>query len=105
MLFRVGTVLELPETVARRRYLRAAVRRRLREWITLSVPVALIYFLPTIVMQRIMAMTFAGVLLLNLFFGWTGIGWLAMMLWALLSAPRYYLAPAPQYYPYAGWRR
>jgi hypothetical protein len=71
--------------------------------ITLSV-LALIYFLPTIVAAN-RGHDVAGVLLLNLFFGWTGIGWLAMMLWALLSAPRYYLAPAPQYYPYAGWRR
>jgi hypothetical protein len=71
--------------------------------ITLSV-LALMYFLPTIVAAN-RGHDVAGVLLLNLFFGWTGIGWVAMMLWALLSAPRYYVTPVPQYYPYAGWRR
>ena len=63
----------------------------------------LIYFLPTFIAAH-RGHRVPGIFLLNLFFGWTGIGWFVMLLWALLSAPRYYVAPP--YYPYAGeWRR
>lgn len=63
-----------------------------------------LYFLPTIVAaQRGHGIT--GIFLLNFILGWTGIGWIALLLWALLSDPcscvRY---PAP-YYPYGYWRR
>ncbi len=72
--------------------------------ITLSV-LALLYFLPTIVAAR-QGHDVAPILLLNLFFGWTGIGWAAMLLWALLARPRYWVAAAPPpYYPYAGPRQ
>ena len=53
--------------------------------ITLSVLV-LFYFLPTIIAAH-NGHHITGILLLNLFLGWTGIGWFAMLLWALLSAP------------------
>jgi Superinfection immunity protein len=70
--------------------------------ITLSI-LGLLYFFPTIIAaHRGHAVT--GILLLNLFFGWTGLGWFALLLWALLSAPRYVLVagcPNAQYY----WRR
>lgn len=70
-----------------------------------------IYFLPTIIVSR-RGHAAGGFAVLNLFFGWTGIGWLALLLWALLSAPRwcYYGAPhpyspyPPAYSPY-DWRR
>ncbi len=58
---------------------------------------ALLYFLPTIVAAN-RGHHVAGILLLDLFFGWTGIGWIVMLLWALLSTPRYYVHPA-YYYP------
>lgn len=51
-----------------------------------------LYFLPTIVAAR-RGHGVVGVLLLNLLFGWTGIGWAAMMLWALLSPPRFVYVP------------
>jgi hypothetical protein len=70
--------------------------------ITLSV-LTLFYFLPTIVAAH-RGHNVTGILLLNLFFGWTGIGWFAMLLWALLSAPRY-LYIAPPYSPYVAYRR
>jgi TM2 domain-containing membrane protein YozV len=54
---------------------------------TLSV-LALLYFLPTLVAAH-RGHHVTGILLLNLFFGWTGIGWFALLLWAILSAPRY----------------
>jgi threonine/homoserine/homoserine lactone efflux protein len=59
----------------------------------------LLYFLPTIIASN-RGHHVAGILLLNFFFAWTGIGWIIMLLWALLSAPPYY------YHPYYGyWRR
>jgi hypothetical protein len=71
--------------------------------VTLIV-LTLIYFLPTLVATN-RGHAAGGILLLNLFFGWTGIGWLAMMLWALLSSPPYYVVMRPVYLPYGGWRR
>jgi hypothetical protein len=70
--------------------------------ITCSILV-LIYFLPTIIAAN-RGHTVTGILLLNLFFGWTCIGWIALLLWALLSAPRYVLVAPPTYAPYY-WRR
>ena len=55
--------------------------------ITLALLFAL-YFLPTIVASH-RGHSVGGILLLNLFFGWTGIGWAALLLYALLSAPRW----------------
>jgi hypothetical protein len=84
--------------------------------ITLSV-LALLYFLPTIVAVN-RGHDVMPILLLNLFFGWTVIGWFAMLVWALCSypyPPRYYAYPAPPpppgpYAPYYDpnhpyWRR
>ncbi len=62
---------------------------------------ALLYFLPTIIASH-RGHHVAGILLLNLFLGWTGIGWIVMLLWALLSCPPYYRCP-PYYHPYY-WR-
>jgi hypothetical protein len=64
---------------------------------------AVLYFLPTIIASN-RGHGVAGTLLLNLFLGWTGIGWIIMLLWALLSYPRYYVHPA-YYYPPNDWRR
>jgi Superinfection immunity protein len=64
---------------------------------------ALFYFLPTLLAAH-RGHGVAGVLLLNLFFGWTIIGWFALLLWALLSQPRYVVVPAA-YAPYSAWRR
>jgi threonine/homoserine/homoserine lactone efflux protein len=55
--------------------------------ITLLLLFAL-YFLPTIIASQ-RGHAVGGILLLNLFFGWTGIGWAALLLYALLSAPRW----------------
>jgi hypothetical protein len=61
---------------------------------------ALLYFLPTIIATN-RGHHVTGILLLNLFLGWTGIGWVAMLLWALLSTPAWYRHP--YYHPYY-WR-
>lgn len=79
-----------------------------------------LYFLPTIIAHN-RGHEIAGVLLLNLFFGWTGIGWVALLLWSLVSwAPYaiytqpvaccrppvyYYQPPVYYYYPPNYWRR
>ncbi len=64
--------------------------------ITFALLVAL-YFLPTIVFSH-RGHAVGGMLLLNLFFGWTVIGWFALLLYALLSAPRF-LVYRQGYYP------
>ena len=66
---------------------------------------ALLYFLPTILAAN-RGHDIAIVLLLNLFFGWTVIGWFALLLWALLSWPGYRVVRVPMaYYPQDYWRR
>jgi purine-cytosine permease-like protein len=62
-----------------------------------------LYFLPTIVAAR-RGHGVVGVLLLNLLFGWTGIGWAAIMVWALLSAPRFAYIPVGYGSPAMGGR-
>jgi hypothetical protein len=71
--------------------------------ITLSI-LFLMYFLPTIIATH-RGHGVAGILLLNLFLGWTVIGWFALLLWSLLAAPRYLLASVPLYYPSTYVRR
>ncbi|MBB5056296.1 hypothetical protein HDF16_000965 [Granulicella aggregans] len=72
--------------------------------VTLTV-LMLLYFLPTVIASQ-RGHSLGGILMMNLFFGWTGIGWFALMLWALLSPPPFYYAVRPVYYqPYGGWRR
>jgi hypothetical protein len=74
-----------------------------------------LYFLPTILATRRGHGIFP-ILLLNFFFGWTGIGWIVMFFWAICSHPRYcyyphfYTSPAPpprpDYTPnHPYWRR
>ena len=67
---------------------------------------ALLYFLPTIVAAS-RGHGVALILLLNLFFGWTVIGWFIMLVWALVSCPYYRVAhvPVAYYYPPNYWRR
>jgi len=43
------------------------------------------YFLPSIVAGARRARHFAGIFLINLLFGWTGVGWLGTLLWALVD--------------------
>ncbi len=61
--------------------------------ITLLVLAAL-YFLPTLIAAH-RGHGVAGIVLLNLFFGWTVFGWLAMLVWALASRPSYVIYAGP----------
>jgi hypothetical protein len=56
-----------------------------------------LYFLPAIVAALRHAHNATGILLLNLFFGWTGIGWFVALLMAICSTPAYV------YYYRRGW--
>ena len=55
---------------------------------------ASLYFLPTIVASH-RGHGVAGILLLNLLFGWTGIVWFGLLLWALLATPPWRYFPMP----------
>ncbi len=63
---------------------------------------AFLYFLPTLIASH-RGHDAGGILILNFLFGWTGIGWLVLLLWALLSRPACYCFPV--YPPNYGWRR
>jgi hypothetical protein len=56
-----------------------------------------LYFLPAIIAAARHTHNSAGILLLNIFLGWTGIGWFVALLMALLSAPSW------AYYYHRGW--
>jgi len=54
----------------------------------LAFPVfLLLYFLPTVVARRRAIKNDGGVILLNLFLGWTLIGWLVALAWAAAGVP------------------
>lgn len=59
-----------------------------------------IYFLPSIVAVARHTHNTTGIFLLNLFLGWTGIGWIIAFILALCSSP--YPPYYRYYYPY-GW--
>jgi hypothetical protein len=45
----------------------------------------LVYFMPTFIAHRRAHPRKIPILLVNLFLGWTGIGWIAALIWALRS--------------------
>jgi hypothetical protein len=53
---------------------------------TFLLVAALLYFLPAIIGHN--KRDAAGIFLLNLLAGWTGIGWIVALLWACASDPR-----------------
>ena len=60
-----------------------------------------IYFLPSLVAAARQTHNTTGIFLLNLFLGWTGIGWVIALLLAICSSPRYchpywYYPPPPR---------
>jgi len=56
-----------------------------------------LYFLPAILAAARHTHNATGILLINLFLGWTFIGWIVALLMALFSAPYY------AYYYRRGW--
>jgi len=57
-----------------------------------------IYFLPSLVAVARHTHNTTGIFLLNLFLGWTGIGWIIAFVMALVSSP-YYYHPYSWHYP------
>jgi hypothetical protein len=47
--------------------------------------IAVIYFIPSIVAHN--KRNFGAIFVLNLFLGWTGIGWLGALIWAMVEKP------------------
>jgi Superinfection immunity protein len=60
-----------------------------------------LYFLPAIIAAARHTHNSGGILLLNLFLGWTFIGWCVALVMALSSAPRWYYDQYRGYY--RGW--
>ncbi len=50
--------------------------------------VALLYFLPVVIAASRMHRNSVPILLLNLFLGWTFLGWLVCLVWAFSYQPR-----------------
>jgi hypothetical protein len=63
----------------------------------------LLYFLPAIVAAARHTHNSAAIALLNVFLGWTLIGWFLALIMALASAPRYACYHNPYRGYYRGW--
>lgn len=54
--------------------------------IVVGIPISLlIYFIPAIIANRRKAVHRAGIVIVNFLVGWTGLGWLGALIWALLN--------------------
>jgi hypothetical protein len=66
-----------------------------------------LYFLPSLIAAARHTHNAAGIFLLNLFLGWTGIGWVVALIIALCSSPwpanGWYYPYPPNYYPPRRW--
>ena len=64
------------------------------------VPLGAIHFLPTIIAALRQSRNLLGIFLLNLFLGWTVIGWIVALIWAIAGERRiqYVYVPAGQGY-------
>jgi cytoskeletal protein RodZ len=58
------------------------------EWILILLFVFPLYFLPTIIATARKNANTLGILLLNLFLGWTVLGWLGAIIWAFSSGSK-----------------
>ena len=54
---------------------------------TFLLAIFVLYWLPTIIAIARHTHSALGVATLNLFFGWTGIGWFLALMWALAASP------------------
>ncbi len=53
------------------------------------IPFGALHFLPTIVAALRRSRNVVGIFLLNLFLGWTVIGWIVALIWAMTSEREY----------------
>lgn len=56
-----------------------------------------LYFLPAIIAAARQTHNATGILLINIFLGWTFVGWVVALVMAICSAPYY------AYYCHRGW--
>jgi len=66
--------------------------------ILLGVVAFFVHFLPIFVAGSRHVQNFWWIFLINLFFGWTLIGWVIALVWAMRDAPRFvyrYVPPPP----------
>ena len=72
------------------------------------LPFLALHFLPTIVAAIRRAQNVGWIFVVNLFLGWTIIGWIVALIWAATDEPRYYAAympPPPPYMPRGPYSR
>ena len=61
------------------------------------LPFGAIHFLPTIIAALRGGRSVVGIFLLNLFLGWTVIGWIIALIWSFRDEPKYvYVYPQGQ---------
>ncbi len=65
----------------------------------------LLYFLPTIIASRRGLHERTAIALLNLFLGWTLIGWVIALIWAIVAPSPYIVYARPPYSPYGPYYR
>ena len=58
-----------------------------------------LHFMPTFIAGSRHVHNFWWIFLINFLFGWTVIGWVLALIWAINDAPRY-VGTIPQYPPY-----
>ena len=64
----------------------------------LFLPFMAIHFLPTIVAASRSVRNLGWIFVINLFLGWTVVGWVVALIWAFRDLPRYapvYIPPPP----------
>ncbi len=59
-----------------------------------------LYFLPTLIACLRHLHGRVGIMMLNLFLGWTFIGWIAALIWAIAAPAPYAVYVHPPYPPY-----
>ena len=63
--------------------------------LVLGGPFLAIHFLPTIIAAVRRTRNFGWIFTINFFLGWTLVGWVVALIWALRDAPKYPTAYAP----------
>jgi hypothetical protein len=59
-----------------------------------------LYFLPSLIASGRHLHERTGIVLLNVFLGWTCIGWVIALIWAIAAPAPYMVYPRPPYPPY-----
>lgn len=63
----------------------------------LPLSLVILYFVPFMIAAARDHDSYIAVLVVNAVVGWTGIGWIACLVWASFSAPRHLTVSTPTY--------